>query len=54
MSYRSPFVGIAYPDEKSEPCASQYRIAITDGPPRLAVVHLLLHTDPSFTSPATS
>src|ERR1700741_2223562 len=53
MPYRSPFVDIAYPDENGEAWASQSRIAFTDGPSRLAVVHVL-HTEPSFTSPATS
>ncbi|MGF6782431.1 hypothetical protein [Paraburkholderia sp. GAS334] len=53
MPFRSPFADVVYPDESGVPCALQYRIAITDTPDRLAVIHLR-HTDQTFTSPADS
>lgn len=53
MSYQGSFQDIVYPDENGSPCVLRYRIAFTNTPQLLAVVHLQQH-DRSFVSPVSS
>ncbi|MFM0047345.1 hypothetical protein [Paraburkholderia sediminicola] len=53
MSYQGSFHDIVYPDETGSPCVLRYRIAFTNAPHLLAVVHLQ-QTEPSFASPVSS
>lgn len=40
MPYQTPFAHLVYPSEAAQPCSLIYRIAFTDSPDRLAIVHL--------------
>lgn len=53
MSYQGSFHDIVYPDETGSPCVLRYRIAFTNTPQLLAVIHLQQH-EPSFASPVSS
>lgn len=53
MSYQGSFHDIVYPDETASPCVLRYRIAFTNTPQLLAVVHLQQH-GLSFASPVSS
>ncbi|WGS55044.1 hypothetical protein LFL96_36830 (plasmid) [Paraburkholderia sp. D15] len=53
MSYQGDFHDIVYPDEHGKPCVLQYRIAFSNTPELLAVLHLR-QLDPAFASPVAS
>ena len=53
MAYQGNFQDLVYPNENGSPALLQYRIAFTDTPELLAVIHLRQH-DPSFDNPVSS
>jgi hypothetical protein len=53
MACQGSFMDLIYPDESGSPAVMQYRIAFTNTPELLAVIHLR-QLDPSFVSPMSS
>jgi hypothetical protein len=53
MHYKSQFCDIVYVDDSGQPCALQYRIAVTKTSPRRVVLELVQDHD-AFQSPGAS
>ncbi|MGF6292507.1 hypothetical protein [Paraburkholderia youngii] len=53
MPYRTAFLDLTYPDDSARPCALQFRIAFTETPERLGIIHLR-HVNPDHQSPLKS
>lgn len=53
MPYKTVFSELVYPSEITEPAIARFRIALTDPPVRLAVLHVV-HDDPDSVSPVVN
>ena len=53
MPYKTAFSELIYPSESMEPAVARFRVALTDPPLRLAVLHVV-HVDPDGVSPVVN